>query len=469
MRRRSPGALLVAATMAWSSTARAVAPPTVYDNYQMVPIGSRAAGMGGAYTALACDEGALHYNPASLSCSDSSHLELSANAYVLQGIQVRGALGPGEDLKAIKYHSIPSIVGAVRVLSEGLARSAVATYPKRLTFGFTVSIPATLALKIDPSSQQHRDHLAFAIRDDLTAGDLGFGYQINTAVSVGVSVGAVLRTTESHASWLLVRSTSTPCAAGSCNDYLAYNDDRETLAVGARARLGVLVRPIDHFSFGLALTTPTIHVYGNAQESSTLARADGSGFSAVPMRVQGSSEVGLPLRIAAGAAYVRRRYTFTADLSLNFPHHVRVVYDAKATAIGGLGLPPSVPDVNLDPTFQPNLNLGAGIPFGATRELNIGFFTDFSSVSGLDVLRSGADRVHMFGGSMALGLLGKQSRAWFGLSGEIGSTTTHVPGRSFNFERVSMLPRGALPDDGDATLVRWTLSGVLGSNYAFLE
>ena len=82
MRRRSPGALLAAAALAWPSPARAVSPPTVYDNYQMVPIGSRAAGMGGAYTALACDEGALHYNPASLSCSDSSHLELSANAYV---------------------------------------------------------------------------------------------------------------------------------------------------------------------------------------------------------------------------------------------------------------------------------------------------------------------------------------------------------------------------------------------------
>ena len=148
---------------------------------------------------------------------------------------------------------------------------------------------------------------------------------------------------------------------------------------------------------------------------------------------------------------------------------MRVVYDAQATAIGGLGLPPSVPDVSLDPTFQPNLNLGAGIPFGATRELDIGFFSDFSSVSGLDIVRSGADRVHMLGGSMALGLLGKQSRSRFGLGGEIGSTTTHVPRRSFNFERVSMLPGGGLPADGDATLVRWTLSGVLGSNYAFLE
>src|SRR3954471_3545498 len=119
MLRRTLAAALVATALAWPSPAHALNTPTVYDNAQMVPIGSRAAGMGGAYTALACDEGALHYNPDSLSCSDSSHLELSANAYVLQGLLVHGALGPGEDMTAITYHSIPSIVGAVRVLSEG--------------------------------------------------------------------------------------------------------------------------------------------------------------------------------------------------------------------------------------------------------------------------------------------------------------------------------------------------------------
>jgi hypothetical protein len=469
MRRRSPGALLVAATIAWSSPARAVSPPTVYDNYQMVPIGSRAAGMGGAYTALACDEGALHYNPASLSCSDSSHLELSANAYVLQGMLVHGALGRGADLGALTYHSIPSIVGAVRVLSEGSARTDVATYPKRFTFGFTVSIPATLALKIDPARTGERDHLSFAIRDDLTAGDLGFGYQINREISVGVALGAVLRSTEQHASWLLVRDSGTPCAAGSCNDYLAFDDDRVSYAVGARAKIGVLVRPIDHFSFGLTLTTPTINIYGRANESSNLARADGMSFAAVPIRAEAKSEVGLPLRLAFGTAYVRRRYTFSADISVNFPQHARVFYDAKAQAISGLGPAPTLPDVVLERTFQPNVNLGAGIPFGPEKELDIGLFTDLSSVSPADSARTGTDRVHMFGGSMALGLLGKESRAWFGLSGEIGSTTTRVPGRGFTFERVSTLPRGTLPDDGDATLVRWTLSGVLGSNYAFLE
>ena len=119
-------------------------------------------------------------------------------------------------------------------------------------------------------------------------------------------------------------------------------------------------------------------------------------------------------------------------------------------------------------TFQPNVNLGASIPFGPTKELNIGFFTDLSSVSAADIAQQGSDRVHMFGGSMTLGLLGKQSRVWVGTSGEVGHTTTRVPGQGFNYQEVGALPMGVLPTDGDATLVRWTLVGILGSNYSFL-
>ncbi len=469
MFRRTLAALGSSATVAWTMPAAALGDVTIYDNAQSIPIGGRAAGMGGAYTALACDEGALHYNPASLSCAASSHLELTANAYVLQGLRVTGALGPGGNVSATTYHSIPSIVGAVRILREGSSRTGFDTYPKRLTFGFTVSVPRTIALRVDPPKPADRNYASFSIREDLTVGDLGLGYQFNKEISVGLAVGAVLRTSERHSSWLLVREGESSCGPGSCNDYLAYSEDRSSLALGAHAKLGLLVRPIKNLSFGLALTAPSIHVYGTAKVSATLTRADGRGYAAIPTRAAGSSEVGLPARVALGFAFVKRRYTFSGDLSVNFPQRIRLAYDMTSQPIGGLGPPAPVPDRVMSPGIQPNLNLGASVPFGETKEINIGFFTDLSSVSGEDIARLGASRVHMFGGSMTLGLLGKQSRAWIGLSAEIGHTTTKVPGRGFIYEKISPLPAGALPSDGDATLVRWTMTGILGSNYSFLE
>jgi long-subunit fatty acid transport protein len=468
MFRKTVAVLSSAATIAWSLHAFALGDVTIYDNAQSVPVGGRAAGMGGAYTALACDEGALHYNPASLSCAAASHLELTANAYVLQGIRATGALGPGQNVSATTFHSIPSIVGAVHILSEGSGRTFFDTYPKRLTFGFTVSVPTTVALKFERPSSPGRNYASSSIREDLTEGYLGLGYQLNKEISIGVALGGAMRTSERHSSFLLVREHGTPCELGVCNDFLADEQDRSSFAIGAHAKVGALIRPYRNLSFGLALTAPSIHLYGHAVDSSTVTRADINGYSAIPTRATGSSEVGLPARIALGFAFVRRRYTFSGDLSVNLPHRVRLAYDMKADPTAGVPTQ-AVPDRVLSPNAQPNLNLGASVPFGTTKEVNIGFFTDLSSVSQADIDRNGLSRVHMFGSSISLGLLGKQARAWIGASAEIGHTTLRTPGRSFTYERVAPLPAGNLPSDNEATLTRWTVAGILGSNYSFLE
>lgn len=444
--RRFVVGFLGASVLAWASTAAALGDLTIYDNAQSVPVGARAAGMGGAYTALACDEGALHYNPASLSCAGSSHLELSANAYVLEGIRATGAYGPGNDVSAMTYHSVPSIVGAVRVLREGRERTFFDTYPERLTFGFAVSVPRTVALKIDPPESSQKSYASFSVREDLTVGDLGLGYQINKEVSLGVSVGGVIRTSERHSQWLLLQNGT--------SNYLAWNDDRSSFAVGVRGKLAALVRPYKNLSFGLVLTAPSVHVYGESKVSTTLASTAGAAAT----HARGESQVGMPGRVAFGFAYVKRRYTFSGDLSLNIPQTVKLAY-----AMNG------IEDTVMHPVVQPNLNLGASVPFGLTREVNIGFFTDSSSVSSRDIRENGLSRVPMVGGALTVGFLGQQARLWVGVSGEIGHTTIRAPGRSFTYERVTALPRGDLPSDNEATLVRWTMTGILGSNYSFLE
>src|SRR6185503_14800233 len=142
-----------------------------------------------------------------------------------------------------------------------------------------------------------------------------------------------------RSSWLLVRGVGTPSGTSLCQDYLAYDDDRDYLAVGARAKIGVLLRPVRRFTFGLVVTTPTAHVFGVAHESATVTRGEGSSHAALPLRASGSSEVALPARIALGFGVVRKRYTFSADFSINFPHTVRLAYDMKAERISGMADP----------------------------------------------------------------------------------------------------------------------------------
>lgn len=356
---------------------------------------------------------------------------------------------------------MPSIVGAVRILKEGREQTHFDTFPERLTFGFAVSVPRTVALRVDTPNPNEQNSASFSIREDLTAGDLGLGYQFNKEVSIGISLGAVMRTSERHAQWLLVRKGSA--------DFLTFANDRSSFAIDGRAKIGVLVRPIDNLSLGLVLTAPSFGLLGSARESSTFSTGANGASAALPLRASGKSEVALPARIAFGLAYVRRRYTFSGDLSLNFMRDVRLAYDMKPEAIEGLPAPGPVADMTVSTVLQPNLNLGASVPFGKTKEVNIGFFTDFSSVSGKDIRENSLSRIHMFGSSLTVGFLGKQARLWVGVAGEIGHTTARVPGRGFTSERVSELPPGRLPDDGEATLVRWTATGILGSNYSFLE
>lgn len=474
-RSRAVAVLAGVAALAVTRGAGAVSPPNIYDNYQSFPVGSRAAGMGGAYTALACDEGALHYNPASLACASASHLELAANAYMIQGLDVPNAFGTDENVAAITYHSIPSIVGGVRILSEGGADGT-----GRLAFGLSVSVPRSVALKVDPANPNRRSFLSFSVRDDLTTGDLGLAYQINRWIGIGISGGAALRTYESRLTFLVAQE-GFACEFESgpyddCGGYFMQTDESEILAVGLRGKLGVRITPSKSLSFGLAVTSPTIDVFGSAKVSTaaavTLVGRDSTGtipptpgYFASPFRYEGSSDVGLPMRVAIGGAYSTPGFTLSLDLSLNLPRDASVAYAMEEQRIEGVAPGDPLPDEVLTRGLQPNVNLGAELLVAKDLVLDAGVFTDLSSVSPEDA-RAGTDRVHMFGGSLALGLLGKQSRGWFGLSAAVGQAESLVSAGRLDLEGV--ISRGGLGIDGTSTVTRWQLTGTIGSNYSFL-
>jgi hypothetical protein len=460
-----------AVVIALSGAVAGAAPPTIYDNYQTFPIGSRAAGMGGAYTALACDEGALTYNPAALACSSESHLELAANAYVLQSINIPNAIGTGADVSATTYHSIPSIVGGVRILADGDKETSVG----RLAFGLSASVPQSIAVRVDPNATR-LNTLSLSVRDDLTAADLGLGYQLTRSLAIGVSIGGALRTFESHGG-LLLAQPATACPndpSSQCVNFVAQSVDTDELAIGARAKVGARLRLTDAVSLGLAIASPSVHIYGTAKSNQLttagLSTMDAAGkpigaFGAFPVRVAGSSQLALPLRIAFGAAWSSPDLTISIDLSVNFPRTVKLAYNLKPETIdGAMPVTAAIPDHVIHPVLQPNANLGAEIRLSQRLALDLGVFTDLSSVSREDRDLDLLDRVHMFGGSIALGILGRQSRGWFGASFEGGVGTSLV--RAGDFSLPAEL--AGMQQMVSASYTRWTIAGIIGSNYAFL-
>ena len=102
--------------------------------------------------------------------------------------------------------------------------------------------------------------------------------------------------------------------------------------------------------------------------------------------------------------------------------------------------------------------------------LALGAFTDLSSVASEDDEdpRNSSDRVHMFGGSAAVGIVSRQSRGWVGLSFEGGQSESHVIAGDLTLEN-ALSEEGLAWTGGRSTITRWTLVGMIGSNYSFLE
>src|SRR5437879_9797076 len=88
-------------------------------NYRPYVVGGRAAGMGGAFTALADDGSAPYYNPGGLAFVRKSQLSLSGSVYGLVSGRQADALGDGHDFTFRDLNIFPVSTSAVWKLADG--------------------------------------------------------------------------------------------------------------------------------------------------------------------------------------------------------------------------------------------------------------------------------------------------------------------------------------------------------------
>lgn len=210
-------------------------------NYQQYLIGDRAAGMGGAASALGTALDAAYYNPAGLAYTKQRTISVSASLYGWQKYRSERALYPNEDLETSSFITIPPAMGLVFFAAPKTAIGLAAFVP------YNYSLSDILAFPKD------NNYYNVSMSDQT----LWVGPSVAHAFSKEFSIGLGIYGTYRNYSSLQTVYLDTASYAGTRN--LKYK------TFGLLALAGLQYRPTDHWRLGISAQCPSFDIWGNGE------------------------------------------------------------------------------------------------------------------------------------------------------------------------------------------------------------
>jgi len=441
------------ATVLWaaaSTTCFYLASPTLvsaqtdraYDNYQNYLVGGRAAGMGGAYTAISDDESGMFYNPAGIAFADRSSLSLSVSLYGIVTGEVEDALGTGGNYSYSALNVIPSTVGSLKKLGANH------------TLGFAVFAPNSLLYK-DRRTTEQGDVLITSLDDQTLWAGPAFGTRITPRIAVGAGAFVLMRTFGQETTFLFVLEP--PDATGITASFAEARSIVDTTVIAVTGLLGARVEVTPILRVGASFRLPSQQMYSTGSFFSTLSFAMPQDPT---MPEQTNTQLAttnandlaanfvLPWKLAVGMAYGRRG---GALLSVDYSLHGPVDYwdiDDRT-----LGLP-------VRGELTHNANLGTEFWLGRYA-LRAGLFTNLSSTP-RDVLSTGSAHVDQLGIAAGVGVVDANSETTLGINATFGSGD----GVGINGDPVAILSGNDVPL-GVTNARRAQVYLFLGTSYRF--
>lgn len=395
--------LLLAALL---SVVAAAAPARADDsNFRPYLIGARAAGMGGAFTALADDGSGPYYNPGGIAFAKRSSLSLSASVYGLVAGSLTDALGPGHDFTYSDLNTFPVSTAVVRKFGDrdtpdGSQNSSIA---------LTVFVPD--AFRFDDRTTINAQQNAFFLSDEVQTvwGGLSYARRIGR-LGIGAS-GFVLLGSETNFLDLTAAPSATTYAT-----ITARSDVSTTGVVGA---LGLRYDATDHLRLGLSVFSPELGSGTRRSFTRVTLAAPASPPSPppAPQIVTVTADdlhatPALPLRVQAGIAWADARWTIAADAIYLGP---RSIHDDADRADQGL-------DRRIVRRAVVNGSLGVEVVIADAVPVRLGAFTDLAASAEPQAVPPGApdpnptntDHIDRFGGSLSVGYRTEHTATDFG-------------------------------------------------------
>ncbi len=321
--------------------------------------------MGFASTALDGDTGLMFYNPAGLADDPTAQFSASLTSYTRvdtrTGRYVSLFKSAADNVSRGGYLVVPSMVG-------GHLRS------KDLVWGGAIFVPNSF--ENSGNVEFGSSNLAsFQSRADQTWIGV-FGATRWAGVPVGVSVFYVSQSLFESFAFLYRGALSR-----------IEFQDRKFNANGLSVLLGAQKEFSQNWRWGLSLRLPVWHLGGSASANNV----DSGSASSTESSELKSLRVPVPLRLSAGLSY-RPRPTMTWALDLHY------YGDVLGRIASG-----SDPYFDIRAYGIPNINLGFDSKLTESTGIRLGWFTNLSAALELPKVISGIhDKVHMFGGTLAL-------------------------------------------------------------------
>ncbi len=384
-------------------------------HYQDYLVGERAAGMGGAYTALANEASGAYYNPAGIIHAGSTLLQLSMSAYKLrlQSIQTADICGEELETRDDAFFSFPGSLGIVVPFHAWGLDHAI---------GFTLVVPSWERHNQDfqITNAKCGAHSVSALGSQLGVdrvfqGGLSYAIRPTQGLQLGLTVGAGARAYTY--SGLSARITSSKALFPSVY-YLNGDVTIWTLFIQA----GAIYEPLPGLRIGLNFISPQMRLSGKG-------RLDVVFTSLNPLDVRGEPSLlteeaewqwKVPFKLTLGAAYsYQHLVTVALDISLHGPvgaykvvEHPELVHLSDRDEI-----PFNQRDVVV------NVNLGAEVMAWRKLLLRLGLFTNFTSYPD-DKEFTEYSRVHRFGASLGGTYLSNPNSALsFAVQAQFGDAT----------------------------------------------
>ncbi|MBI4745211.1 MAG: outer membrane protein transport protein, partial [Deltaproteobacteria bacterium] len=252
-------------------------------HYNNILIGDRAAGMGGAYTAISDDPSGLFYNPAGIAYTQGSNVSVSANAVHQTRTVYKDVLG-GNGWERTSSALLPNFFGIIQPLGKG-------------KLGFSYAVPDSIVEDQDQVFYNIPNITRYVINFNKNDNTYNFGPSYALELAKGLSVGLTIYAHYKDSQWIMNQLTNL-----NSGQYEWLNQYYQTSEWGIRPIIGLMWNTTDKLSFGLtASQTKVLNSTTTNQVVIKDISYDGNTINRIAIKSDEKRE--LPLTATLGFAF----------------------------------------------------------------------------------------------------------------------------------------------------------------------